>query len=233
MCKVAPDLPTSRGPGSWDGDSVRECALCPMRVGRGAAAARSHCSPTLRAGKGGRATWRGRRTRGPHAPPLRSGGPLNETLRSPGRGRPRGHRTLEGGAVRAQIGVLGMPPPRGGAQPGARVWRGSAGGERPFVCSGKVRPRELQLRFRAGGWGGNICSALMQGEAAAVAWGREQSGRGAPASKGSRAAPPARASGVGGGGLVSRASFHLSSPKGRRPVPPYSQSGSKHLLSLP
>lgn len=75
---------------------------------------RSHCSPTLRAGGGGRATWRGRRMRGPRAPGPRLGRPLNETLRSLGQGcggRPRGTQLCGGGVATPERGYRGVPSP--------------------------------------------------------------------------------------------------------------------------
>lgn len=68
-----------------------------------------------------------------------------------------------------------------------------------------------------GGCGGNICSALMRGEAAAAARCCEQRGGGAPASKGSWAAPPAPA--VGGWAV----GFPGLPLKGRRSDPPLSK----------
>lgn len=71
------------------------------------------------------------------------------------------------GAPRPSKGPSWAPEFGGGAREGGR--------ESPFVFTGKVRPRKLRLRLRAGGWGcwgGNICSTLMRGEAAAAARGR-------------------------------------------------------------
>lgn len=229
MCKVAPGLPTPRRPGSWDGDGSRECAPCPMRARRGAAAAGVIVLQLCAPGRGGRATWRGRRMRGPRAPGSRSGRPLNETLRSPGQGcggRPRGTQ-LCGGPSRPRSGVIGASPPPGGAQPGARVWRGSAGGrESPFVCAGKVRPRELRLRLRAGGAGGEHLLRVNAGRGGSGGLGSRTERRWHPSFKGL----PGRGNWMWGGWFPGP---RPTPPKGRRPVPPYSQSGSGHLLSSP
>lgn len=240
---------TAPGPGAvwywWPGVFVQSCQGLPHAKGAGKLG-RGRCSgvrfppPCPIAGRArgggweslfsnfarralGRATCRIWCTRGPRAPPPRPGRSLRETLWSPRRGcrgRPRGLLTL--------WRVFWASPSPGGSLRGAVF-----GGERvregeSFCLSGEGATAQTEAQVEGRGLGELRSEHLLRvngGEAATAARVCEQRSGGAPASKGSRASPPAPA--AGGGRLVSRA----SPTKEDVPCPPFLRNGSKHLTS--
>lgn len=201
----------------------------PVRAERGAAATWTHCSPTLRAGWGGCGRRGGVGAREARARPLpgRAGTSGNFAKpRAGARGAPEGQPNFVAASPTAARGSRGAPSP-GRGPAGRRSLEGERGREGESFClrgEGAAARTAAQVEGRglgAGGCGENICSALMRGEAAAAARGLEQSGGGAPASKGSRPRRLHRLPGVGVGVLVSRAA---SFPERKTPrAPPLSQ----------